>query len=295
MGGGINFLQRKLSKVLTCRPVSLFFSSSTRTPVKVWIGESCLMLSFGMYGYTDATFIPLSSRYNLTSWRGGEKLVATVAAVNPSTIVVIHASGLMTLEDWISVSLLSTCRDEGEKDVSRSRGLMDLALVSLLPFSIPMSPPSFSLVSLGKRLETQLLTFFMESELTVALSGVCSAIRRLERLILFLPSALSPSASTLQLDFPSPSPSNDPTTQPTLLLLSLLRSSRLTTLRSSHRSSSPLSPLEPPRSREANYLSCFLFSRLNIDYRYFLANNVGPRTSSSSSVILSTAFSFSAD
>jgi hypothetical protein len=33
-------------------------------------------------------------RYNLTAWRGGEQLVNTVAAANPCTIVVVHASGV---------------------------------------------------------------------------------------------------------------------------------------------------------------------------------------------------------
>ncbi|KOS13956.1 beta-glucosidase [Malassezia pachydermatis] len=43
----------------------------------------------------------MGDRNNLTLWNGGEELIKQVAAVNNNTIVVVHAVGPVTMEDWI--------------------------------------------------------------------------------------------------------------------------------------------------------------------------------------------------
>ncbi|KDN47766.1 glycoside hydrolase family 3 protein [Tilletiaria anomala UBC 951] len=88
-------------------------------------------------------------RNNLTAWHEGDTLVKQVAAVNPNTIVVIHAPAQLDLEEWINHPNVTAVVWAGMPGSEAGNGLVDVLYGDVnpsgrIPFTIAKSRNDYS-------------------------------------------------------------------------------------------------------------------------------------------------------
>lgn len=80
-------------------------------------------------------------RNNLTAWHNGDELVKAVAAVNNNTIVIVHSTGPILMEEWIDHPNITAVIWAGVPGQESGNGLVDVLYGSYnpsgrLPFTI---------------------------------------------------------------------------------------------------------------------------------------------------------------